>query len=81
MLQNNRRASDAMPKTYTMAEVADSLQLTYKYLSELVSADRVPHIKIGRSVRFTQNHVDHILANGVPLAPKRPQRSTARTKL
>ncbi len=48
----------------TIAEVADYLNVPYTWLRDKVSAREVPHTRIGRHVRFTEQHVLAIIAAG-----------------
>jgi excisionase family DNA binding protein len=55
----------------TIAEVADYLHVPYTWLRDKVSARAVPHTRIGRHVRFTEEHVRAIVQAGerTPVPP------------
>lgn len=50
------------PRNY--AQAAEWLQISESQLRKLVSAGRVPYSKIGRCVRFTEDHLVQILTAG-----------------
>lgn len=56
----------------TIAEAADQLNVPFTWLRDKVSARAVPHTRIGRHVRFTEEHVQAIIAGGErkPISPQ-----------
>lgn len=49
--------------TYSVAEAAELLGVGDWWLTNEAKAGRVPHAKLGRARRFTQAHIDEILAS------------------
>lgn len=47
-----------------IAEAADALGVPKSWVRDAVTARRIPHTRIGRHVRFTQEHLDAIVAAG-----------------
>ncbi|MGZ6836797.1 MAG: helix-turn-helix domain-containing protein, partial [Blastococcus sp.] len=41
------------PLLFTVAEAAERLQVTTNWLEERVSADAIPHRRLGRYIRFS----------------------------
>jgi excisionase family DNA binding protein len=48
----------------TIAEAAAVLNVPYNWLRVKVTERRVPHTRIGKHVRFTEQHLRQIIANG-----------------
>lgn len=67
------------PLTYNMRTAAQRLNVSYEWLKKQVAADKVRHLRYGRAVRFTDEHLDEII-RAHERRPARPK-STARTKL
>jgi len=55
-----------MEKVYTTEELAEILTVKAQTIRMWTSDKRVPFVKYGRLVRFTQSQVDEIIKNGVP---------------
>lgn len=68
--------------TYTIRQAAQRIGVGFYWLRDAVSARQVPCTRIGRHVRFTEEHIAAIIAAGdqpVESAPTRiqvPQRRT-----
>jgi len=58
---------------YTIAEAAQKLNVPMTWIRDKVTARAVPHTRLGRHVRFTDNHLADIIAAGyrAPLPPRR----------
>lgn len=52
------------PKPRDYAAAADWLGKSESWLRHQVAAGEVPYTKVGRDVRFTEEHLDQILAAG-----------------
>jgi len=80
----NAKGNDALPRPrlLTMEEAAAVLTISESWLRKKVAARAVPFTKIGKQVRFTQAHIDAIIAAGEqqPKVAER-ERSTARSRL
>jgi excisionase family DNA binding protein len=61
----------------TMAEAADFLNVPYNWLRVKVTRLEVPHTRIGKHVRFTEQHLVEIIANGEIPAPDPGGQQTA----
>jgi excisionase family DNA binding protein len=48
----------------TIAETADALNVPYNWLRVKVTERKVPHTRIGKHVRFTEQHLLQIIASG-----------------
>jgi excisionase family DNA binding protein len=48
----------------TIAEAADVLNVPYNWLRVKVTERKVPHTRIGKHVRFTEQHLLQIIASG-----------------
>lgn len=46
-----------LDRTYTVAEVAQALGVTTYWLADRARLRQVPHLRLGRRVRFTAGHV------------------------
>lgn len=57
-------AGDDEPGLYTTRQAADYLNVSYDWLKKRASAAEVPHTRIGRSVRFSREHLDEIVRSG-----------------
>ena len=55
-----------MEKVYTTEELAEILTAKVQTIRTWTSQKRVPFVKYGSLVRFTQSQVDEIIKNGVP---------------
>lgn len=55
-----------MEKVYTTEELAEILTVKAQTIRMWTSKKRVPFVKYGSLVRFTQSQVDEIIKNGVP---------------
>lgn len=53
-----------VPRLYTIAEAAKVLRVPEGWLRKKVSAGVVPHTRLGKHVRFTDEHLDRIVAAG-----------------
>ena len=68
----------------TYQEVADRLGVSTEWLRRRVAGRTIPFIKLGRSVRFTEEHVTLIITSGehkprpAPPQPLATRRRTAR---
>lgn len=65
---------------HTIEEAADLLRTSVGYMYRLTSSRRIGHYKIGRELRFSQEHLDEYLASvAVPTRKKlgRPRRTEA----
>ena len=49
-------------RLYTTAEAADMLGVSYDWLKKQLTARRFTHVRFGRSVRLTEEHVQQIVA-------------------
>lgn len=61
---------------FDIKAAAGWLDIPWTTLRDMVTAGRVPHTRVGRHVRFTQAHLDAIVAAGerkVATAPSRLQ--------
>ncbi len=60
-----------MGRLYTIDEAAEALNVPRSWLRDKVTADAVPHTRLGRHVRFTEAHLAQIVAAGErrPAAP------------
>jgi excisionase family DNA binding protein len=47
-----------MDRLLTAEQVCDMLQITKRYLYRLTSEQRIPHYKMGQSLRFREREVD-----------------------
>jgi excisionase family DNA binding protein len=67
---------ESRPKvTFSMAEAAEMLGVGEWWLAEQARAGKVPHIKLGRTRRFSQANIEAIIA-GAEQTPQRPAPST-----
>lgn len=73
-------------RVYTIAEAARLLRVPEGWLRKKVTAALVPHTRLGKHVRFTDEHLDQIIRSGeqstvVPVRPsgvsKRARRSAS----
>lgn len=66
-------ASDHLPRVYTIAEAARLLRVPEGWLRKKVTAGAVPHTRLGKHVRFTDDHLRQIIASGEeqPATPPR----------
>jgi excisionase family DNA binding protein len=55
------------PLLFTIVEAARLLNVPVGWLSKKVSAHEVPHTRLGKHVRFTQEHIDLIIEAGQQL--------------
>jgi excisionase family DNA binding protein len=46
------------PLLYTLAEAAELLQVTENWLKVNVSANAIPHRRVGRAIRFNRDDLD-----------------------
>jgi excisionase family DNA binding protein len=53
-----------LPQLYTIAEAARVLRVPEGWLRKKVTAGVVPHTRLGRHVRFTDDHLWRIVADG-----------------
>lgn len=51
-----------LPVTYSTADVATVIGKSETWLAEQARRKRVPHLRIGRQVRFTEAHVTEIIS-------------------
>ena len=51
-------------RLYTIPEAADILNVRPTWLRDKVTARKVPFTKLGRHVRFTDEHLAQIIADG-----------------
>ena len=69
----------------TVEEVAAVLNMSVGWVRKGVLERTLPHTKIGRSIRFTPEHIDQIVALGERPPIQRPDpapgRGSARTRL
>lgn len=64
----------------TPQEAAQRLCMSHAWLRKKIAAREVPYVRLGRSVRFTEQHLREIIeANVQPLPPV--ERGSARTVL
>ena len=54
----------AAPLLFTIVETAQLLNVPVGWLSKKVSSHEVPHTRLGKHVRFTQEHIDLIIEAG-----------------
>ncbi len=52
----------SLPQTYSLDDVAAVLGKSRYWLASQVRAGKLPHLRTGRTVRFTEAHVQQILA-------------------
>jgi excisionase family DNA binding protein len=68
-------------RLYTTAEAADILGVSYDWLKKQLTARRFTHVRFGRSVRLTEEHLDRIIAacelERIVVSPK-PRRRRSR---
>jgi excisionase family DNA binding protein len=57
----------------TIAEAAEYLNVPYTWLRDKVTARQVPHTRLGRHVRFTEEHLTEIVLAGEQV-PRRAER-------
>jgi excisionase family DNA binding protein len=57
-------AEDAALRVYTIAEAAKLLRVPDGWLRKKVTAGLVPHTRLGKHVRFTDEHLDQIIRSG-----------------
>ena len=72
------------PRLFTLAQTAAQLQVSKEWLRKRVQSKQVPHIRMGRGIRFTSAQIDLIIAAGERCAqlPAKPRsRGSARTRL
>ncbi len=53
-----------MRRLYTIVEAAEALNVPRTWLRDKVTAGAVPHTRLGRHVRFTEEHLAQIVAVG-----------------
>lgn len=53
-----------MDPLYTLGEAAERLRVSPSWLKKRVSARAIPHTRIGRHIRFTDDHLAQIAASG-----------------
>ena len=56
--------ADESPRVYTIAEAARLLRVPEGWLRKKVTAGLVPHTRLGKHVRFTEEHLRRIVADG-----------------
>ncbi len=61
---------------YTITEAAERLNVPTTWLRDKVTARVVPHTRLGKHVRFTDQHLDDIVSSG--FQPARPTRTGIR---
>lgn len=49
-------------RTLTVAEAAEVLGVGERWLAEQCRRGRVPHLRLGQARRFTETHIEQILA-------------------
>jgi excisionase family DNA binding protein len=54
----------ASTRLRTIAEAAEFLNVPYSWLRVRVTERKVPHVRIGKHVRFTEQHLEKIIAMG-----------------
>lgn len=54
----------AVTRLLTIAEAAERLNVPCSWLRVKVTERKVPHTRIGRHVRFTEQHLTDIIASG-----------------
>jgi excisionase family DNA binding protein len=59
-------------RLYTIAEAAEVLNVPATWLRDKVTAGAVPHTRLGRHVRFTEAHLEEIVAAGERSIPRQP---------
>jgi excisionase family DNA binding protein len=64
-------AEDEALRVYTIAEAARLLRVPEGWLRKKVTAGLVPHTRLGKHVRFTDEHLRRIVADGEQ-EPARP---------
>ncbi len=69
-------------KLYTFAEAAEQLHVPETWLRKKASARAVPFTRLGRHIRFTDEHLGHIVGAGEhpPLADLRRQGLSRRAR-
>ena len=60
----------------TMSEAALALNVPVGWLRKKVSSGAVPHTRLGKHVRFTQDHLAEIVADGETAVVGRPMPSS-----
>jgi excisionase family DNA binding protein len=65
---------DSVTPLLTIAEAAELLNVPQSWLRERAATHAVPHTRLGRHVRFTDEHLAAIIADGEtrPDLPTRP---------
>ncbi|MGN6609309.1 MAG: helix-turn-helix domain-containing protein [Jatrophihabitans sp.] len=71
--------TDPNGRLYTTQEAAARLHISYHWLKKQVQVGKVRHIRFGRSVRFTEEHIHEIIAAHERRVVR--AKTTARTKL
>lgn len=76
--QKSRARAAPGRRLYTTAEAADVLGVSYDWLKKQLTARRFTHVRFGRSVRLTDDHLDQIVTacelERVVLPPKARRR-------
>jgi excisionase family DNA binding protein len=68
------------PRLRDISEAAAYLNVPYSWLRDKVTERRVPFTRLGKHVRFTEDHLDQIVAAGEqPVAPS-PARGRRRRR-
>ncbi|REE62413.1 excisionase family DNA binding protein [Streptomyces sp. 3212.3] len=57
---NSGQKNDALPPTYSPAQVAEALDCSQWWVKEQVRRRRIPFIRSGSGYRFTRTHVEEI---------------------
>jgi excisionase family DNA binding protein len=51
-------------KMYALKEVAETLHVTYNTVYNLIKANKIKAVKIGRTLRVSQDEVDRLTKEG-----------------
>lgn len=60
----------ARAHVYTINETAALLKISPDWLRHKVASREVPHVRLGRNIRFSQANLDQILRDGIPQLPE-----------
>ncbi len=65
MPKNTEAIQTTLPKLLNYQEAAEILNLSPQTLRQWVSGERIPFIKLGKAVRFSQEMINNMIMRGV----------------
>ena len=68
MTMKNTAAADPLPVLYTIPDLCRSLRLSEVTIRRMIWRGALRPVRIGGSIRFTQDQVDDLMRSGVPAA-------------